>query len=158
TTAVTSRWGARGTISTSPPSAARNSGRTRQTAIRRHRRTSGGTTTTRTTRRDDHGSERHITRTNSYPRRACAVCASMGTDAGRELDSVIPDAAACSTPPRDPGHDGRSFRGHHVIGRVEGGCRTGRALSEFHRESKTNGGIAVAVFGPTGRMVLVAVG
>ena len=50
---ATSRWGARGTTSTSPRSAARRRVRTRPRATRRLRRTSGGTTTTRTARRND---------------------------------------------------------------------------------------------------------
>src|SRR5688572_4320607 len=53
TAAAMRRWGARGRTSTSLPSAARRSGKTRQRATRRRRRTSGGTTTTPTARPRD---------------------------------------------------------------------------------------------------------
>jgi len=51
TIAATSRWAAPGTISTSPRSDDRRSGKTRRRATRKRRRTSGGTGTTTTSPR-----------------------------------------------------------------------------------------------------------
>src|SRR6185312_1836179 len=53
TAAATRRWAVPGATSTSPPSGARRSGRTRQRATRRRRPTSGGTFTTGTARHRD---------------------------------------------------------------------------------------------------------
>src|SRR6478752_1154501 len=60
TAAVTSRWGTLGTTSTSLPSVARKSGRSRRRATLRRRRMSGGigTTSTATTKRPPRSSNR----------------------------------------------------------------------------------------------------